>query len=421
MVNNGYSCQQDNFRFTPFQSEYRPPYASPDSRSGKPNWPPTPNAHGAMTGADDEVTDESNTNRKRIAVACGRCRKRKIRCSGDNGTGEPCLNCRNAGTSPCQFLRVSSLETNLKDSGRPSQVLPYEGYSRSYPGCAEEARARLAAQSTAPLPSMYQETGSPSWAQDPFSSTTYKSGQGSPEKPYSWTTGTYYCQLPEADASSPDTFGNMYAQVQDARCQLVPHDMAPMKHFSYLNSDPGSYTFTPQPTTAMSTTAAMVDRSPGASGSSYPLNTIPHGLLPSLMTEKLHLHDTASSNDQGLGSKSSPSSTSSLQPLTPSTSYGSYTTSPGSAYSGMIPTTQGESAHTYNGLVGTAAPLPTQFPHPPTSTYVYTDMSAQAAALAASSQRVAQAGSSPVSQFQAQQSLYPDGLSEVERKPPTMN
>lgn len=69
MVNNRYSCQQTNFRFTPFQSEYRPPYASPDSRNGKSNWPPTPKAHGVITGADDEVTDESNTNRKRIAVA----------------------------------------------------------------------------------------------------------------------------------------------------------------------------------------------------------------------------------------------------------------------------------------------------------------------------------------------------------------
>jgi hypothetical protein len=267
---------------------------------------------------------------------------------------------------------------------------------------------------------MYQDTGSPTWAQDPFSSATYRSGQGSPEKPYSWTTGSFYCQLPEADASSPSSYGSMYAQVQDVRCQLASHEMGPMKHISYLNSDPGSYTFTPQPTTAMATTAAMVDRTPAVSGSNYPLNTIPHGLLPSLMTEKLSLHDTASSNDQ-LGSKSSPSSTSPLQPLTPSTSYGSYTTSPGSAYSGMIPATQGESPHSYNGLVGAATSLPTQFPPPPTGTYVYTDMSAQAAALAASSRRVTQAGSSPVSQFQAHQNCYPDGLSEVERKPPTMN
>jgi hypothetical protein len=55
-----------------------------------------------------------------ISLECGRCRKRKIRCSGDNGTGEQCTNCRNAGASPCQFLRVSSQEATItlkQDSG----------------------------------------------------------------------------------------------------------------------------------------------------------------------------------------------------------------------------------------------------------------------------------------------------------------
>lgn len=39
---------------------------------------------------------------------CSRCRKRKIKCSGDLGNGQGCLNCKNAGTDPnsCQFLRV---------------------------------------------------------------------------------------------------------------------------------------------------------------------------------------------------------------------------------------------------------------------------------------------------------------------------
>ncbi|KAF4120069.1 Fungal Zn(2)-Cys(6) binuclear cluster domain [Geosmithia morbida] len=50
----------------------------------------------------------SSSQRKRIPVACGRCRKRKIRCSGDNGNGDPCINCLNAGINVCQFLRMSS-------------------------------------------------------------------------------------------------------------------------------------------------------------------------------------------------------------------------------------------------------------------------------------------------------------------------
>ncbi|KAG6137898.1 hypothetical protein E4U28_004359 [Claviceps purpurea] len=61
------------------------------------------------TMSDTEKTEESSVPRKRIAVACGRCRQRKIRCSGDNGTGAACTNCRAAGAERCQFLRVSSL------------------------------------------------------------------------------------------------------------------------------------------------------------------------------------------------------------------------------------------------------------------------------------------------------------------------
>ncbi|KAI1110305.1 hypothetical protein F5Y14DRAFT_444074 [Nemania sp. NC0429] len=60
--------------------------------------------------------EDSDQPRKRIAVACGRCRKRKIRCSGDPGNGGPCSNCKNAGYEPCLFLRVSSQETPLKDT-----------------------------------------------------------------------------------------------------------------------------------------------------------------------------------------------------------------------------------------------------------------------------------------------------------------
>ncbi|KAJ0327537.1 hypothetical protein COL5a_005919 [Colletotrichum fioriniae] len=45
----------------------------------------------------ERETDTDTPPRKRIAVACGRCRKRKIRCSGDTGNGLPCQNCKAAG------------------------------------------------------------------------------------------------------------------------------------------------------------------------------------------------------------------------------------------------------------------------------------------------------------------------------------
>ncbi|KAH9907073.1 hypothetical protein F4778DRAFT_800989 [Xylariomycetidae sp. FL2044] len=61
-----------------------------------------------MTERDDS---DSSQPRKRIAVACGRCRKRKIRCSGDPGNGGQCSNCKNAGYEPCLFLRVGVVPT----------------------------------------------------------------------------------------------------------------------------------------------------------------------------------------------------------------------------------------------------------------------------------------------------------------------
>ncbi|KAG5953488.1 hypothetical protein E4U53_005379 [Claviceps sorghi] len=69
-----------------------------------------PDSQTTSTMSDMERMDETGSQRKRIAVACGRCRQRKIRCSGDNGTGEACTNCKSAGADPCQFLRVSSQE-----------------------------------------------------------------------------------------------------------------------------------------------------------------------------------------------------------------------------------------------------------------------------------------------------------------------
>ncbi|KAF7538881.1 hypothetical protein G7Z17_g12559 [Cylindrodendrum hubeiense] len=92
--------------------------------------------------------DELSTQRKRIAVACGRCRKRKIRCSGDTGNGAPCINCRNAGWEPCQYLRVASQEAQMKNetftynieasrqyhAGGTSPAAPIQAASPQYDG-----------------------------------------------------------------------------------------------------------------------------------------------------------------------------------------------------------------------------------------------------------------------------------------------
>ncbi|KAG9230014.1 hypothetical protein BJ875DRAFT_488366 [Amylocarpus encephaloides] len=58
-----------------------------------------------------QVDELEHTNLFLTDIQCGRCRKRKIRCSGDTGNGDPCTNCKSAGSESCQFLRVSSQET----------------------------------------------------------------------------------------------------------------------------------------------------------------------------------------------------------------------------------------------------------------------------------------------------------------------
>ncbi|KNG46690.1 glycoside hydrolase family 10 [Stemphylium lycopersici] len=63
----------------------------------------------ANMGREDPVM-ETGPPRRRIAVACARCRKRKIRCTGDPGNGSGCSNCKSAGLDArqCQFHRVGS-------------------------------------------------------------------------------------------------------------------------------------------------------------------------------------------------------------------------------------------------------------------------------------------------------------------------
>ncbi|PGH16958.1 hypothetical protein AJ80_05026 [Polytolypa hystricis UAMH7299] len=57
---------------------------------------------------DSDSRGSGQPTRRRIPVACERCRRRKIRCSGDLGNGEGCSNCRSSGTQNCLFLRVNS-------------------------------------------------------------------------------------------------------------------------------------------------------------------------------------------------------------------------------------------------------------------------------------------------------------------------
>lgn len=56
----------------------------------------------------------SRSQKKRVAVACQRCRRMKRGCSGNLGEGQPCTNCKNASVEQCLFFRVSSRDIALK-------------------------------------------------------------------------------------------------------------------------------------------------------------------------------------------------------------------------------------------------------------------------------------------------------------------
>ncbi|TLD38842.1 mucin-desulfating sulfatase (n-acetylglucosamine-6-sulfatase) [Venturia nashicola] len=64
--------------------------------------------------ADPESQDPKPKHRRRISMACVRCRKRKIKCSGDPGNGTGCQACRAAGSKDCTFFRVGSAPVLLQ-------------------------------------------------------------------------------------------------------------------------------------------------------------------------------------------------------------------------------------------------------------------------------------------------------------------
>ncbi|KAI7514695.1 hypothetical protein KC347_g375 [Hortaea werneckii] len=64
---------------------------------------------------DTEPDIAPGTARRRISVACSRCRRRKIKCSGNPGDGTGCQACRASGSdvSACHFNRVNSHELSM--------------------------------------------------------------------------------------------------------------------------------------------------------------------------------------------------------------------------------------------------------------------------------------------------------------------
>ncbi|KAF5019551.1 hypothetical protein F66182_8444 [Fusarium sp. NRRL 66182] len=177
-------------------------YSSYAERRGA-AFPIHPDTRTIMSERDDDVTPQ----RKRIAVACGRCRKRKIRCSGDTGNGGPCTNCKNAGYEPCQFLRVASQETPMKNENSFTYSLEA---SRHY-----QARGSSTISSLPSTTSSSYPDGLPSYGSDPFIYRT----------PPAFSYGAKsYCPLTTWGQGYPDEQGYNYDLYQPSYSSVHDSD-----------------------------------------------------------------------------------------------------------------------------------------------------------------------------------------------------
>ncbi|KAI1322137.1 hypothetical protein F5Y16DRAFT_53115 [Xylariaceae sp. FL0255] len=158
--------------------------------------------------------EESDQPRKRIAVACGRCRKRKIRCSGDPGNGAQCSNCKSAGYEPCLFLRVSSTETALKDGSGSEYGYNLEA-ARSY-----QSRGTVSHMVSVPS---YSPEDVMSYRQGSY---PYTSGGGSTGK-------GYYQGIPSWSAAYPDDGSVDYNIAGYSSYPMITQDTTPIAVSAY--------------------------------------------------------------------------------------------------------------------------------------------------------------------------------------------
>ncbi|KAF2839436.1 hypothetical protein M501DRAFT_1004071 [Patellaria atrata CBS 101060] len=116
----------------------------------------------------DSRKDSTNgTSRRRIPVACQRCRKRKIKCSGDYPDGTGCEHCRSIGEgSLCQFERVGTLK-------EPAQWRPVTDQFPLHPTLIQGIQQDLTRQASKPsqISSQYELIAGKSNSQYPYTQT----------------------------------------------------------------------------------------------------------------------------------------------------------------------------------------------------------------------------------------------------------
>ncbi|KAK1997345.1 hypothetical protein LX36DRAFT_636309 [Colletotrichum falcatum] len=244
----------------------------------------------ARTSTMTERESETDTPpRKRIAVACGRCRKRKIRCSGDTGNGHPCQNCKAAGAESCMFLRVASTEAPWVQTATPEFAYELKA-ARAY-----QAQQAMVSPLTASPPHYASEMHDGLHRYPPTSAGYSSYGGG----------GKYYSSA----ATMPSW--SSHAGYSDDGTGAVDYGAAAMGYsYPYQSHDPGYYY-------RMSAKAAAATSAADLEGSNFSLSTVaaslPHAggsgggdrLLPNPASRLPNTNVLAYRTDGGSGSGTS--------------------------------------------------------------------------------------------------------------------
>ncbi|KAF2494177.1 hypothetical protein BU16DRAFT_66826 [Lophium mytilinum] len=198
---------------------------------------PVTSRHRGSSVRDLEGEQGGGQPRRRIAVACARCRKRKIRCSGDPGNGLGCDNCRGSGAdiSQCQFNRVGSGDACIVMTGPIAAQ-----FSSMTTGCSNQnGMIPIYSASSPTCQRVYPSTQYPSvntktaysqpWSSSPFT-------DDSPVESYGLTNSA--CLMGPGPMSSVYT-----APESSLRWSQMPHKSMPNGTGVYLDQDNPATTY----------------------------------------------------------------------------------------------------------------------------------------------------------------------------------
>ncbi|KIX07692.1 uncharacterized protein Z518_02346 [Rhinocladiella mackenziei CBS 650.93] len=200
-------------------------------------------------------------SRKRVPVACERCRKRKIKCSGNEGDNQSCANCKHAGhEDTCRFLRVSSMETGpfgFRSWQGPPRYSPYSlpsNHRLNYISLSSRCNPQASLQYPSASPNLdFGEYANPNpnidWARTPYVGSYSPYPDDEVTRPYSAQPPPYI--LPNTD---PMSVGNgYYVHTQGVRphlemlwadpqhCMPQPTSQLPNSTFTVTSEAPQSF------------------------------------------------------------------------------------------------------------------------------------------------------------------------------------